>query len=105
MTITDFTPNPVRTNPDNPVPGNPENPAEPPVHVDPESWYSLIGKPLLTELIGALQARGHQKLFINEAGEIFFDGNNSAEIKDTVQHFTPSDYWAAVMDIFTLDER
>lgn len=62
MTITDFTPNPVRTNPDNPVPGNPENPAEPPVHVDPESWYSPIGKPLLTKLIGDLQAKGHQKL-------------------------------------------
>lgn len=104
MTITDFTPNPGRTNPDNPMPGNPENPAEPPVHVDPESWYSLIGKPLLTELIGDLQARGHQKLFINESGEIFIYANNTPEIKDTFQHFPPRDYWAALMDIFTRDE-
>ena len=105
MTITDFTPLPGQKNPDHPETNGPENPAEPPVHVDPESWYSLIGKPLLTELIGDLQARGHQKLFINEAGEIFiFDNNNRPEIKDTFQHFSPRDYWAALKDIFHRDE-
>lgn len=104
MTITDFTPVPGRKNPDNPTPGNPENPAEPPVHVDPESWYSLIGKPLLTELIGDLQARGHQRLYINEDGEIFIYANNTPEIKDTFPHFPPRDYWAVLMDIFTRDE-
>lgn len=105
MTITDFTPLPGQKNPDHPETDGPETPAEFPVHVDPESWYSLIGKPLLTELIGDLQARGHQKLFINEAGEIFiFDNNNRPEIKDTFQHFPPRDYWAALTDIFTRDE-
>ena len=105
MTITDFTPLPGQKNPDHPETDGPETPAESPVHVDPESWYSLIGKPLLTELIGDLQARGHQKLFINEAGEIFiFDNNNRPEIKDTFQHFPPRDYWAALMEIFTRDE-
>lgn len=105
MTITDFTPLPGQKNPDHPETDGPETPAEPPVHVDPESWYSLIGKPLLTELIGDLQARGHQKLFINEAGEIFiFDNNNRPEIKDTFQHFPPRDYWAALTDIFHRDE-
>ena len=104
MTITDFTPLPGQKNPDGAKTDHPENPAEPPVHVDPESWYSLIGKPLLTELIGDLQARGHRKLFINEAGEIFIYANNTPEIKDTFQHFPPRDYWAALMDIFTLDE-
>lgn len=105
MTITDFTPLPGQKNPDHPETDGPETPAEPPVHVDPESWYSLIGKPLLTELIGDLQARGHQKLFINEAGEIFiFDNNNRPEIKDIFQHFPPRDYWAALTDIFTRDE-
>ena len=105
MTITDFTPLPGQKNPDHPETNGPENPAEPPVHVDPESWYSLIGKPLLTELIGDLQARGHQKLFINEAGEIFiFDNNNRPEIKDTFQHFPPRDYWVALTDIFHRDE-
>ena len=105
MTITDFTPLPGQKNPDHPETDGPETPAESPVHVDPESWYSLIGKPLLTELIGDLQARGHQKLFINEAGEIFiFDNNNRPEIKDTFQHFPPRDYWAALTDIFHRDE-
>lgn len=102
MTITDFTPLPGQKNPDG---TKTDNPSEPPVHADPESWYSLIGKPLLTELIGDLQARGHQKLFINESGEIFiFDNNNRPEIKDTFQHFPPRDYWAALTDIFTRDE-
>ena len=104
MTITDFTPLPGQKNPDHPETDGPEPPAEPPVHVDPESWYSLIGKPLLTELIGDLQARGHQKLFINEAGEIFIYANNSPEIKDTFQHFPPRDYWAALTEIFHRDE-
>ena len=104
MTITDFTPLPGQKNPDGTKTDHPENPAEPPVHVDPESWYSLIGRPLLTELIGDLQARGHQKLFINETGEIFIYANNTPEIKDTFQHFPPRDYWAALMDIFTRDE-
>ena len=105
MTITDFTPLPGQKNPDHPETNGPEPPAEPPVHVDPESWYSLIGKPLLTELIGDLQARGHQKLFINEGGEIFiFDNNNNPEIKDTFQYFPPRDYWAALTDIFHRDE-
>ena len=105
MTITDFTPLPGQKNPDGAKTDHPENPAESPVHVDPESWYSLIGKPLLTELIGDLQARGHRKLFINEAGEIFiFDNNNNPEIKDTFQHFPPRDYWAALTEIFHRDE-
>ena len=105
MTITDFTPLPGQKNPDDTKTDKSNNPAEAPVHVDPESWYSLIGKPLLTELIGDLQARGHQKLFINEAGEIFiFDNNNRPEIKDTFQHFSPRDYWAALKDIFHRDE-
>ena len=105
MTITDFTPLPGQKNPDGTKTDKSNNPAEAPVHVDPESWYSLIGKPLLTELIGDLQARGHQKLFINEAGEIFiFDNNNNPEIKDTFQHFPPRDYWTALTDIFHRDE-
>ena len=104
MTITDFTPLPGQKNPDDTKTDKSNNPAEAPVHVDPESWYSLIGKPLLTELIGDLQARGHQKLFINEAGEIFIYANSTPEIKDTFQHFPPRDYWAALTDIFHRDE-
>lgn len=104
MTITDFTSLSGQKNQDHLDTDGHENPAEHPVHVDPESWYSLIGKPLLTELIGDLQARGHQKLYINESGEIFIYANNTPEIKDTFQHFPPRDYWAALTDIFIRDE-
>ncbi|MEY8482594.1 hypothetical protein AALD74_12175 [Lachnospiraceae bacterium 48-21] len=102
MTITDFTPIPGQKDPD-PKPDGGGNPVEPPARVDPESWYSLIGKPLLMELIGDLQARGHQKLFIKESGEIFIMNNDNPEVKDTFQHFPSRDYWAALTDIFTRD--
>ena len=72
--------------------------------VDPQSWYTLIGKPLLSNLIGDLQARGHQKLFISENGEIFIKNGDSQEIKGTFEHFPSKEYWAALTDIFILDE-
>ena len=72
--------------------------------VDPQSWHTLIGKPLLSNLIGDLQARGHQKLFISENGEIFIKNGDSKEIKGTFEHFPPQNYWAALTDIFIRDE-
>lgn len=72
--------------------------------VDPQSWYSLIGKPLLIELIGDLQARGHQKLFINEAGEIFIRNGNTPEVKGCFENFPPKSYWPILADIFIQDE-
>lgn len=71
---------------------------------DPQSWYTLIGKPILVELIGDLQARGHQKLFINETGEIFIRNGETPEIKGTFEHFPPKSYWPALADIFIKDE-
>lgn len=85
------------------IPGTTELP-DTPEHEDPEAWYSLIGKPLLTELIGDLQARGHQKLFINEAGDIFIFNGSIPEVKSTFPHFPSKDYWAALTDIFIQDE-
>lgn len=72
--------------------------------VDPESWYTLIGKPLLTNLIGDLQARGHQKLYINEQGEIYIQNGTVPEIKGTFEHFPPRNYWTALADILIRDE-
>lgn len=92
MTLKTLTPQEDRQEPDAPV------------HVDPEAWYSLIGRPLLMELITDLQARGHQRLFINEAGEIFILNGNTPEVKNTFEHFPPKDYWAALTDIFIRDE-
>ena len=104
MTIKDFTPLPGQQDPNHPESGDSDALEDPSVHVDPKSWYSLIGKPLLTEVIGDLQARGHQKLFINEAGEIFILTDNTPDVKDTLEHFPPKDYWSALMDIFIRDE-
>lgn len=79
-------------------------PSEEPAQADPKSWYTLIGKPLLLNLIGDLQARGHQKLFINEAGEIFILNGDTPEIKAAFEHFPPKSYWNALIDIFIHDE-
>lgn len=72
--------------------------------VDPESWYTLIGKPLLTNLVGDLQARGHQKLYINEQGEIYIQNGTVPEVKGVFDHFPPKNYWAALSDILIRDE-
>ena len=114
--VRDLTPLPGQKNPDAPdaelssaktsnaEPLNSDPQTEPPLRVDPESWYSLIGKPLLTDLIGDLQARGHRKLFINETGELFILNGNTPEVKAAFEHFPPKDYWTALTDIFTRDE-
>lgn len=71
------------------------------LQVDPESWYTLIGKPLLTTVVGNLQARGHQKLFISENGEMYV---KSGEVTGILEHFPPRKYWTALIDIFLKDE-
>lgn len=81
-----------------------ESPEDNPAQVDPESWYTLIGKPLLVNLVGDLQARGHQKLFINEQGQIYIENGNTPEIKGTFEYFPPRNYWAALTDILIRDE-
>ena len=73
--------------------------------VDPQSWYTLIGKPLLSNLIGDLQARGHQKLFISENGEIFIKNGDSKEIKGTFEHFPPSQHLAAIISSYALQHK
>lgn len=72
--------------------------------VDPESWYTLIGKPLLTNLVGDLQARGYQKLFINEQGEIYIQQGDTPEVKARFEYFPSREYWAVLEDIFIRDE-
>lgn len=71
---------------------------------DPQSWYSLIGKPILVNLIGDLQAKGYQKLFINESGEIFIRNGNTPEVKGTFEHFPSKNCWSALSDILIKDE-
>lgn len=81
--------------------GDDSNPEQ---HVDPQSWYSLIGKPVLMDLVGDLQARGYQKLFINEQGEIYIVNGTELEIKGNLDNFPSKDYWPALTDIFLKDE-
>ena len=81
--------------------GDDSNPKQ---HVDPQSWYSLIGKPVLMELVGDLQARGYQKLFINEQGDVYIENGQEPEIKGKLEHFPSKPYWAALIDIFLKDE-
>ena len=55
--------------------------------VDPASWYSLIGKPFLVEMIGNLQAKGHQKLFIGEQGDVYILNGKEPEVKGKLGAF------------------
>ena len=79
--------------------GSPETPK-----VDPASWYSLIGKPFLVELIGNLQAKGHQKLFINEQGDVYILNGKEPEVKGRLDHFPPKPYWAELVDVLADEE-
>ena len=71
---------------------------------DPESWYSLIGKKKLENLIGQLHAKGHHKLYINENGQIYIQNGDTAEIKDCFDYFPPRNYWDILISIFQKDE-
>ena len=72
--------------------------------VDPASWYSLIGKPFLVEMIGNLQAKGHQKLFIGEQGDVYILNGKDPEVKGKLEHFPPKAYWPALLQVFADDE-
>lgn len=71
---------------------------------DPASWYSLIGKPFLVELIGNLQARGYQKVFINEQGDVYILNGTEPDIKGRLDHFPPKTYWPQLLDVLAEDE-
>ena len=68
------------------------------------SWYSLIGKPFLVEMIGNLQAKGHQKLFIGEQGDVYILNGKEPEVKGKLEHFPPKAYWPALLQVFADDE-
>ncbi len=72
--------------------------------INPESWYSLIGKQALMEIIGDLQARGHQKLFISETGEIFIQNGDIRESRGILENFPPKSHWDVLSDILIQDE-
>lgn len=80
-----------------------DNPDDAP-QINPQSWYSLIGKPALMELVGDLQARGYEKLFINEQGDVYILNGTEPEVRGKLDHFPPKNYWSELTDIFSKDE-
>ncbi len=72
--------------------------------IDPASWYSLIGQPFLLEMIGNLQAKGHQKLFISEQGDVYILNGAEPEVKGKLENFPPKAYWPALFEVFADDE-
>lgn len=71
---------------------------------DPESWYALIGKVKLENLIGQLHAKGHKKLYINESGQIYIQNGDTPEIKDHFDYFPPRNYWDVLITLFQKEE-
>lgn len=65
---------------------------EPPV-VDVISWYDLIGRKILEDIITDLNANGHSRLSIKENGDIVITRNKKELLKGTLEQFPPKNYW------------
>ena len=52
----------------------------------------------------SLQARGYEKLFINEQGDVYILNGTEPEVRGKLEHFPPKDYWGELTEIFTEDE-
>lgn len=65
---------------------------EPPV-VDVISWYDLIGRKILEDIITDLNANGHSRLSIKENGDIVITRNKKEVLKGTLDQFPPKNYW------------
>ena len=48
------------------------------------------------ELVGDLQARGYEKLFINEQGDVYILNGTEPEVRGKLEHFPPKDYWGEI---------
>lgn len=71
---------------------------------DPQSWYELIGRPALTNYVGDLQARGHERLFISEAGEVFIKKGTESITTGILDQFPSKDSWNILTDVLIRDE-
>lgn len=72
--------------------------------VDPQSWYDLIGKPLLNKVIQDVYPKGYQKLYISTQGELYIVDGDQKEVKDIFEHFPPKPYWTTLASILNEDE-
>ena len=55
-------------------------------------------------MIGNLQAKGHQKLFISEQGDVYILNGAEPEVKGKLENFPPKAYWPALFEVFADDE-
>lgn len=72
--------------------------------VDPQSWYELIGKPLLDKVIQDVYPKGYQKLYVNSQGELYISNGDQKEVKDIFEYFPPKPYWTILASILNKDE-
>lgn len=68
------------------------------------SWYELIGKTVLQEVITDLNARGYSSLSINESGDVFIMEHDTPIIKERFSNFPSRKYWDTLAEIFEQNE-
>ncbi|BFK89671.1 hypothetical protein NSB24_27165 [Blautia coccoides] len=72
--------------------------------IDPQSWYDLIGKPLLDKVIQDVYPKGYQKLYISSQGELYITKGDQKDVKDIFEYFPPKPYWTILASILNEDE-
>ena len=63
-----------------------------------------MGNPFLVERFGILRAKGHQRLFIEEQGDVYILNGKEPEVKGKLEHSPPKAYWPALLQVFADDE-
>ena len=71
---------------------------------DCASWYELIGKNVLQEVITDLNARGYTSLSINENGDVYIMDQDTPIIKERFSNFPSRKYWDTLTEIFEQNE-
>lgn len=76
----------------------PKESKEPPV-VDVISWYDLIGRKVLENIITDLNANGHTQLAVKENGDIIISRNKKETLKGSMEQFPPKNYWKELLQL------
>lgn len=71
---------------------------------DCASWYELIGKNVLQQVITDLNARGYSSLSINENGDVFIMEKDTPVIKERFDNFPGRKYWKELTKILEENE-
>lgn len=68
---------------------------------DPSAWYAAQGQKILASLIGDLDSRGHNQLFIREDGSAYIrpvDGGEET-MQESFRSFPAKDCWAKLVKV------